>query len=62
MAEHYGVAITPARIRKPRDKATVEMMVGVIERQVIAAFRSHIFFDIKDLNEALSSGVQACLF
>ena len=59
MAEHYGVAITPARIRKPRDKAAVEMMVGVIERQVIAAFRNRIFFDIKDLNEALSSGVQA---
>ncbi len=32
MAEHYGVAIVPARVRKPRDKAKVEVGVQVVER------------------------------
>lgn len=32
MATHYGVAVIPARARKPRDKAKVENAVLVVER------------------------------
>ena len=58
MAEYYNIAVMPARVRKPRDKASVEMMVGVIERQVVAALRNKTFFDIKELNKALLKGVK----
>jgi transposase len=32
MAAHYGVAVVPARVRKPRDKAKVEAGVRLVER------------------------------
>ena len=37
MAEHYGTVIVPARIKKPRDKAKVEVGVQIAERQILAA-------------------------
>ena len=53
LAEHYGFAVVPARVRKPRDKAHVEMTVGVIERQVLAPMRDMRFFGIAALNRAI---------
>jgi transposase len=32
MAHHYGLAVIPARVRKPKDKAKVEAGVLVVER------------------------------
>ena len=32
MAEHYSTAILPARVRKPKDKAKVEVAVQVAQR------------------------------
>ena len=32
MAEHYGCAVVPTRVRAPRDKANVEAGVGVVTR------------------------------
>ncbi|RML41991.1 putative transposase, partial [Pseudomonas savastanoi pv. glycinea] len=37
LAEHYGVAVSPARSRKPGDKAKVEVGVQVVERWILAA-------------------------
>ena len=34
LAAHYGVAVVPARVRKPRDKAKVEAGVLLVERWV----------------------------
>jgi transposase len=53
MALHYGVAVMPARPRKPRDKATVENAVLVAERWIVAALRHHKFFSLAELNEAI---------
>jgi transposase len=53
MAEHYGVAVIPARPRKPRDKAKVEAGVLVAQRWILAAIRNRTFFTIAELNEAL---------
>src|SRR4051812_36147623 len=36
MAAHYGTAILPTRVRKPRDKAKVEVAVLVVERWILA--------------------------
>lgn len=53
-AEHYGVAILPARVRKPRDKAKVEGGVLIVERWILACLRNRSFFSLAELNEAIS--------
>jgi len=45
-AEHYGVAILPARVRKPRDKAKVAVAVQGIERWILAPLRHATFFSL----------------
>jgi transposase len=52
-AEHYSVAILPARVRKPRDKAKVEVAVQGIERWILAPLRHCTFFSLAELNAAL---------
>lgn len=54
MAVHYGVAVIPARVRKPKDKAKVEAGVQVVERWIVAALRNREFFSLRELNEAIS--------
>jgi transposase len=54
MANHYGTAIIPARIGKPKDKAKVESAVGFAERWIIAALRNHTFFSLQELNKAIA--------
>lgn len=46
MASHYGTAVIPARVRKPRDKAKVEAGVQVVERWILARLRNHVFFSL----------------
>lgn len=53
LAEHYGVAIVPARVRRPRDKAKAEVGVQVVERLILAALRHHTFFSLAELNRAI---------
>lgn len=53
MASHCGVAILPARARKPRDKAKVENGVLVIERWILAAVRHRQFFSLTELNTTI---------
>lgn len=52
-AEHYGVAILPARPYKPRDKAKVEKAVQEVERQVLAPLRNEQFTSFTTLNAAI---------
>ena len=54
-AEHYGVAVIPARVRRPRDKAKVEKAVQTVERQVIAPLRHQQFSSFSTLNEAIGT-------
>lgn len=53
MGRHYGVAILPARVRKPKDKSKVEVGVQVVERWILAALRNRSFFSLESLNEAI---------
>jgi transposase len=53
MAAHYGVAVVPARVRKPRDKAKVEVGVQVVERWILARLRKRTFFSLAELNAAI---------
>jgi transposase len=52
-AAHYEVAVLPARVRKPRDKAKVEVAVQGIERWILAPLRHCTFFSLAELNAAL---------
>jgi transposase len=54
MAGHYGVAVVPARPRKPRDKAKVEAGVLLVERWILASLRKRTFFSLGEVNEAIA--------
>jgi len=54
MAAHYGVAVIPARLRKARDKAKVEVGVQVVQRWILAALRKRTFFSLCELNAAIA--------
>jgi len=53
MAEHYGTAIIPARVRAPKDKPNVEGIVGNISTWIIAALRNEQFFSLSELNRSI---------
>jgi transposase len=53
MAKHYGTILMPARIKKPKDKAADENMVGNVSRRIIAALRNRQFFSIHEINQAI---------
>jgi len=53
MAMHYGVGVLPARPRKPRDKAKVEVGVQIAQRWIVAALRHRKFFSLGELNRAI---------
>ena len=53
MAQHYGVAVIPARVRRPKDKAKAEVGVQIVERWILAALRHHTFFSLHQLNRRI---------
>jgi hypothetical protein len=53
MAEHYDTVVIPARVRKPKDKSSVEGSVGIISTWILAALRHQQFFSLHDLNLAI---------
>jgi len=53
MAEHYGCAVLPARPRKPRDKAKVEVGVLIAQRWILAVLRHRTFYSLAELNAAI---------
>jgi transposase len=54
LAEHYGTAIIPTRVRTPKDKATVEGSVGNLSSFILAAIRNQQFFSLRELNDAIT--------
>jgi transposase len=53
MAQNYDTAIVPARPRKPRDKAKVEVGVLIAQRWILACLRNRRFFSLEELNAAI---------
>ena len=53
LADHYGFVVLPTRVRKPRDKAKVEVAVLIVERWVLARLRNRRFFALEELNTAI---------
>jgi len=50
---HYGCAFMAARVRRPRDKASVERHVQIIYQRVYAPLRDEAFTSLRALNEAI---------
>ena len=53
LAAHYGTAVLPARVRRPRDKAKVETAVQIVQRFILARLRNRRFLSLAELNEAM---------
>lgn len=53
LADHYSVAIVPARVRRPKDKAKAEVGVQIVERWILARLRHETFFSLAALNRAM---------
>ncbi|MFC7394077.1 Mu transposase domain-containing protein [Scopulibacillus cellulosilyticus] len=51
MADYYNTVVMPARVRTPKDKASVEGSVNVISTWIIAALRNTHCFSIDELNK-----------
>ena len=54
-AQHYAIAILPARVRKPRDKAKAETAVQIVERALMPILLAQQFFALGDLNAAIKA-------
>ena len=53
MAAYYDVAVIPARVRRPKDKAVVEAAVGLATRWVLAVLRKRTFFSLAEARVAV---------
>lgn len=58
MAEHYGTAIIPARVKKPRDKSVAEGSVRHVAGRIAAVLRNRTFVGLAELNEAIFDEVE----
>jgi transposase len=56
MAAHYRTTIVPARSRTPKDKGSVENLVGNVTRRILAPLRNRQFFSVAEINDALGQG------
>jgi transposase len=54
LASHFGTTILPARPKKPRDKAKVEVAVQVAQRWILARLRNQTFFSLAELNARIA--------
>ena len=58
LAEYYGTAIVPARVRKPQDKGLVERSVGFSTTWITAALREQKFFSFAKVREAVEERLE----
>jgi transposase len=53
MANHYGMAVIPARVKKPKDKPNIEKCVKDVNTWIIAALRDETYFSLDELNSLI---------
>src|SRR5699024_9085477 len=59
MATHYQTIIMPARVRSPRDKASVESSVNIVTTWIIQALRNTTCFSLEELNKEIWSKLES---
>lgn len=57
-AEHYGMAVLPARVRKPKDKSHVENAVKLTYKDIFTSLDSLHCPDLASLNAAIRSALE----
>lgn len=57
LADYYQTVIVPSRVRKAKDKPSVEGTVGFVSRQIIASLRNTQCFYLEELNELIRKKV-----
>jgi hypothetical protein len=57
LAKHYGTAVVPARVRRPKDKSLVEGAVKLVQRLFQWTYRRHTFTSLEEINACLSKVV-----
>jgi hypothetical protein len=57
LAEHYGFAVVPARVRTPKDKAVVERTVQIFQRWFFFRVRHRTFTSLVEINQSLKEHV-----
>jgi len=57
-AEHYGTAVLPARVYRPRDKSLVEGMVKIVYNRIYTQLSSHTYFTLESLNAAIREALE----
>lgn len=58
LAEHYGTAVVPARVRKPKDKSHAEASVRFAETWIIATLRDRKFFSVDEVQSAVAEKLE----
>jgi transposase len=53
LAEHYDIAVVPARVRTPKDKAIVERTIQIFQRYFFMKVRNRTFTSLLELNQCL---------
>lgn len=59
LAAHYSAAVLPGRVKKPKDKASVENTVGNVATWVIASLRDRHFASLPELRAVVYQRVTA---
>lgn len=54
LCEHYGAAIMPARVYRPKDKPHAEAGVLLAQRWILARLRNRQFFSLAEINAAVA--------
>ena len=54
LANHYGIDLQATRVRKPKDKGSVENMVSTVYTRLYAPLRNETFYSIEQINEAFA--------
>ncbi len=58
LADHYGTAIVPARVRAPKDKSHAEGTVSYASTWILAALRNETFFSFDDAKTAVAEKLE----
>jgi len=53
LSEHYKIDLSAARVRKPKDKASVENVISTVYNRIYGPLRNEEFYSLEELNKAI---------
>ncbi|HNS11684.1 MAG TPA: IS21 family transposase [Bacteroidia bacterium] len=55
---YYGTTVMATRVKKPRDKASVESAVSIAYKRIYAPLRNQVFYSLSEMNKAIRSQLE----